>query len=220
MRNSLVLGCDSHRLCCLLGGLWVFGCGSDPANTSSGGQVTDEWRSYCVATFTSDVPIRDPFDHVAFTALAGEEYLITDLSNFGSTPQVKIAYLTPLGPDMYAVPVADGPETFPFTSNCTLDNAISYYAAYTNVHVYDSETLSNEICFLAGGTALPRDMMANAGSTLVAFAMSGPLTYEIMLNVFGARCGGATLGYVSVPEATLLGVHTWLVPIDTVMKPK
>jgi hypothetical protein len=60
----------------------------------------------------------------------------------------------------------------------------------------------------------------NAGSSATTFSLGGPQTYDILLNVFSATCGGANHGYVSVPETQVLGVNTWLVPIDVVLKAK
>src|SRR5512146_1456299 len=88
----------------LLGPL-LSGCGSDSSNTNGNGsgQVTDEWRDFCVAKFTKDVAIRDFGDEVSFTAKTGEEYLLTTYGSFGSAPKVEIAYLTTAGPKTYEV---------------------------------------------------------------------------------------------------------------------
>jgi hypothetical protein len=68
----------------------LVGCGSNSGasngNASGSGQVTDEWSSYCVATFTRDVAIADMGGDVAFTARTGEKYLLTDYSTFGGQP--------------------------------------------------------------------------------------------------------------------------------------
>jgi hypothetical protein len=202
----------------VIGGLLLLGCGSDDSkgNVSGSGQVTDQWSGYCVATFTRDVAISDMSGDVAFTARTGEQYLLAQYSNFGGQLQVEIAYLTSVGPDTYAVPVTDG---VPFTSNCTVDTAVEYYAVFTDVTVYDSEALTNEICSLSAGTAVPRDTTATAGYSATSFKFSGPQVYSVMLNALGTQCGGATEGYVSVPETTVLGVTTWLVPITTILKP-
>jgi hypothetical protein len=208
----------------VLGSLLVFGCDSESpsnganVNGSSSGQVTELWSGYCAATFTSDVVFKDGFGDVAFTARSGEKYLLTQYD----TSRVEIAYLTPLGPDTYEVPVTGGPETFPFTSNCAYDAAVEYYAVFTDIVVYDSEALTNQICSLPVGTAVVLDMAASAGSSItdLNITLSGPETYEIALNALGAQCGGAERGYVSVPQTTVLGVHTWLVPVTVVLKPQ
>jgi len=119
-------------------GLLLFGCGSNAGasnNASGSGQVTDEWSSYCVATFTRDIAIADMGGDVAFTARTGEKYLLTDYNTSGGQPQAKIAYLTAAGPDIYDVPMTGA---VPFTSNCTIDKTVQYYAVFTDVTVYDS----------------------------------------------------------------------------------
>jgi len=88
-----------------------------------------------VATFTRDVAITDGGSDVAFTARTGEKYLLTDYSTFGGQLQAKIAYLTAAGPDIYDVPMTGA---VPFTSNCTIDKTVAYYAVFTDVTVYDS----------------------------------------------------------------------------------
>jgi len=201
-------------------GLLLFGCGSNSGasngNASGSGQVTDEWSSYCVATFTRDVAIADKGGDVAFTARTGEKYLLTDYSTLGGQAQAKIAYLTAAGPDIYDVPMTG---TVPFTSNCTIDETVAYYAVFADVTVYDTEALKNEICSLSAGTAVPIDTTTNVGFSWTSFSLSGPQTYDVILNALGSQCGGATDGYVSVPETTVLGVNTWLVPIATILKP-
>lgn len=215
-------GAHGWYFCSLLS-LIIAGCGSDSGkgnNSTASGQVTAAWGDYCTATFTKDVAISESYSDgdVAFTARAGEEYLLVEYGSFGTTPQVRIAYLTPSGPRLYDVPVTGGPETFPFTSNCTYNAAVEYYAAFTDVTVYDSESLTNAICTIPAGTAMARDTSTNAGYSAVTMNFSGPTTYNVMLNVFSTLCGGATEGYISVPETHVLGVTTWLVPIETILK--
>ena len=168
-----------------------------------------------MATFTRDVAITDGGSDVVFTARTGEKYLLTDYSSFGSQPQAKIAYLTAAGPDIYDAPMTGA---VPFTSNCTIDKTVGYYAVFTDVTVYDSEALKNEICFLSAGTVVPEDT-TNAGYSSTSISFSEPQTYDIMLNALSSQCGGATDGFVSVPQTTVLGVTTWLVPIVTILKP-
>ena len=195
-------------------GMLLVGCGSGSGTGS--GQVTDQWSGYCVATFTRDVAITNGGSDVAFTARTGEKYLLTDYSTFGDQPQAKIAYLTAAGPDTYDVPMTGA---VPFTSNCTIDKTVAYYAVFTDVTVYDSEALTNKICAFSAGTVVPIDTTTNSGYSSTSFNFSGPQTYEVMLNALSSQCGGATHGYVSVPQTTVLGVTTWLVPIATILKP-
>ncbi len=134
----------------LLAALLLVGCGgSDNGGTGTagtGGQVTDPWRDYCTATFKSDVAIQDGFGGTAFTAHAGEQYLLTEFGTFAGQPRVQIDYLTPLGPDKYTVPVTGGADTFPFTSSCTIDNTVQYYVAFTDVTVFAAQDLAAKIC--------------------------------------------------------------------------
>jgi hypothetical protein len=226
MFNSIDLVFRHVRPYCLAAAPFLVGCDSESsanqaANASNGdGQVTDTWKDYCVATFTKDTPINDAFDEVAFTARAGEQYLLLEYGTWASEPRVEIAYMTSLGPDSYEVPVAGEPAALPFTSNCTFDSTIEYYAVFADVKVYDSATLSKEICSLKAGTALPRDMSTNAGFSASSFDFSGPQIYEVMLNSLSTLCGGAELGYVSVPQTKVLGVNTALVPIQVILKPQ
>lgn len=224
MLNSIALVCRRAQPCCLVGALFLLGCGSgsNEANAASGsdGQVTDAWRDYCVATFTSDVALKDSFGDTAFTARKGEQYLLMDFNSWGGEPRVEIAYLTSAGPDIHEVPVSGGPETFPFTSNCTFDAAVEYYAVFADVKVYDTESLSTEICSLPAGTAVLRDMTTNAGYSATTLSFTGPQIYSVMLNALAPLCGGAETGYISVPQTTVLGVTTALVPIQVVVKPQ
>lgn len=205
--------------------LVLMGCGSDDGATNpgasgtAGGQVTDEWRDYCTATFTSDVAIQDGFGDTAFTAHAGEQYLLTEFDTFGGQPRAQIAYLTSLGPDVYSVPVTAG-TTLPFTSNCTIDHAVQYYVAFTDVTLYATQDLTTKICDIPKDTSMLRDMTTPAGYSTVGLVLNGPQTYDIQLNVFSSMCGNATDGFVSVPQTQVLGVTTWLVPIDVLLKPQ
>ena len=197
-------------------GMLLVACGSGSGTSNGSGQVTDQWSGYCVATFTRDVAITDGGSDIAFTARTGEKYLLTDYSTFGDQPQAKIAYLTAAGPDIYDVPMTGA---VPFTSNCTIDKTVQYYAVFMDVTVYDSEALKNEICSLSAGSVVHIDTTTNSGYSSTSLSFSGPQTYEVILNALGSQCGGATNGYVSVPQTTVLGVTTWLVPITTILKP-
>lgn len=210
-------------------GLVVLGLVGSSCGTDSGisgaddavgsGQVTDAWRDYCVATFTADVDIPSVFGDTAFTAKVGEQYLLTEFSTVAGAPQVEIAYLTALGLDTYEVPIAAAAGPFPFTTTCAIDAEVQYYAAFTDVTVYDSAELTNVICTLPAGTAVLRDPTANAGAAAVTMGFSGAQVYSIMMNALADLCGGATDGYVSVPETEVLGTTTWLIPIQIVLKP-
>jgi hypothetical protein len=72
---------------------------------------------------------------------------------------------------------------------------------------------------LPAGTAVPIDTTTSYGFSATSFNFNGPQVYSVMLNALGTLCGGATEGYISVPQTTVLGVTTWLVPITTILKP-
>jgi hypothetical protein len=209
----------TYTCVCGLLAMLLSGCGSDSGKTNnSNGQVTAEWRDFCVAKFTQDVPFTAPWGDVVFTAKTGEEYLLNEYGSFGTTATAKIMYLTSAGPQIYDADAPAGPETFPFTSNCTYDAAVQYYAAFADVTVYDSETLQNVLCTIPEGTALRLNTSDNAGYSIVTLKGSGPQTYSVMLNAFSSMCAGATEGYISVPQTQVLGMTTWLVPIEVVLK--
>ena len=226
----MTMGCNVGRILrdwvLFTGSLLVVGCDSDPstgtgAAGNGNGQVTDAWRGYCVATFTKDTAIEDVFGDPAFTARAGEEYLLAEYDSFGGEATVEIAYLTPNGPETYSVPMSGGAaDSAPFTSNCTQGTAVEYYAVFADVTVYEDEALTKAICTLPAGTAVVRDGSLNAGYSAMSLNFSGPQKYEIMLNALGARCGGAETGYVSVPSVELFGTTTWLSPLGIVLKPE
>jgi hypothetical protein len=200
-------------------------CGGDDADPDSGpggpggsggGTVTDTWRSYCTATFNADTPISDPFGDVAFTARAGEEYLIGSYENFAS-PRVSLVYLAATGP--YTVDLDATGGAFPFTPSCELEKAVPYYAVFNDVSVYAEEALTTKLCDLKAGTVLPRTN-GNSGYGIAGdLSFSGPATYELFLNAFSPMCGNALSGYISVPAIHLFGTTTWLIQVDSVIGP-
>ena len=215
-RTATRAACGSSLL------LGLVACSSGQDDTTGGGdgggQVTSEWQSYCVATFVQDYTVVDVFGDTLFHVKAGSEYLVLDYSEWSGEPEATLAYLSAAGPYDFDVATTGAP----FTSNCDLENATGYYAAFTDVTVYQDEALTTPLCELTAGTAEPLDGSSMAGSSLVMtddIDLNGPSTYEIYLNSFSARCGGADTGFVSVPETRVLGVYTWLVPIQVVLGP-
>lgn len=197
----------------------IAGCGGDDAATSGGGQVTDAWRAYCVATFTKDYTVTE-FGEPLLQARAGDAYLMSEYGDqFGD--HAELLYLTSSGPYSFSIDVPSGSRDFPFTTNCTFGQTTSYYAVFTDVSVYDSAELKNKLCDLPANTVKLRNTgsMAGYASADDSFTLTGNSTYEVYLNAFSDQCGGAAKGFVSVPMIEVLGTHTWLVPITSIIGP-
>jgi hypothetical protein len=200
--------------------LALAGCGSDDDDGdgagSGDGTVTEPWSAFCTGTFTEDTPIVDAFDEPAFTARAGDEFLLSDFDDsFG--PRAEFLYLTNVGPDSFGVePRAD--ETWPFTSNCTIGEGVPYYAVFKGVSVFAEQELATKICDLSEGSVLP------AGSSGRGYAFAGSAgesaIYEVILGPFSAECDGNERGYISVPRTRSFGSTTWLVPIAGIIGPE
>lgn len=203
--------------------LTLVGCGDDAdsagstnTNPSANGQVTDAWRAYCIATFTEEYDVVDPFGDTLFRARPGQEYLIADFDS----ARLELVYLTPQGPSTFEIEGGATAAHLPFTSNCTPGQTRSYYAAFTAVSVYDTKERSTKICDLAEGSVAPILPNVNAGYASVGdFELSGPTVYELELNAFSAQCGGASSGFISVPETEVFGATTWLVPVISIVGP-
>ncbi len=209
--------------------LWVMGsvlaltsCGSSDDNGgdgvgSEGGTVTEQWASFCTGVFSQDTPIMDAFGDAAFTAKAGDEFLLSDFSD-SSGGRAEFLYLTNAGPDSFTLePSADG--TWPFTSNCAINEGVPYYGVFKDVSVFADQELTMKICDLSAGSVLP------AGSSGRGFAFAGSAEnaaiYEVILGPFSAECEDQPNGYVSVPLTTSFGgSSTFLVPISGLIGPE
>jgi hypothetical protein len=185
----------------------------------SSGVVSDEWRAYCVATFTETYAVQSSFDGVLFTAEVGAEYLMAHYGERSGEDAATLMYLTAEGPWDLQFTAPLGSRDFPFTSNCEFNGGTEYYAAFEDVSVYASEALDDKLCDLSGGTAMVRDLGLSTGFAASSFNFNGPATYELMLNGFSEQCGGAQRGYISVPVTTVFGSTTWLVPVQTIIGP-
>lgn len=198
--------------------LALTGCGSDDngGGPGSGGTVSDKWAGFCTATFTQDTPIADPFGESTFTARAGDEYLLSDYSDsFGD--RAELLYLNSEGPDSFEVePSASG--GWPFTSNCTINAGVPYYAVFKNVSVFAEKELTTKICDLTEGSVLPAGT-SGRGYSLSSVSGSSAI-YQVLLGPFEAQCGGAGQGFVRVPQTTSFGSTTWLVPIAGIIGPE
>lgn len=200
----------------------VVGCGGsdgdEDGEAPGAGQVTESFREYCVATFTEQRTVMDVFDEPLFTARAGEEYLLAEWGPSFGEDRAEMLYLTPSGPEVFAVTAPEG-MGLPLESSCEFGETMPYYAAFTDVEVYADAAFAEPLCSLARGSVVPRDTTRGSGYSLVQLVFQGPAAYEVMLNGFGAQCGGAERGYVRVPETRLFGTTTWLVPIQGIVGP-
>jgi hypothetical protein len=192
--------------------------GGGPAS-SGGGTVTDPWSSYCVATFGEQYTVLDAFDEPMFTAQPGDEYLMAEYGDDFGQDHSSLLYLTADGPQDFDIDAPSGSRDFPFTTTCPFGTSARYYAAFTDVSVYSDQALTMKLCDLPKGTVAPMDTAAGAGFSATSFNLSGPTVYEVELNAFSAQCGGAASGYVSVPQTSLFGATTWLVPIHWILGP-
>ena len=217
--------CACFGLTLLLG---IVGCGDGSGDDDDGespgdvstGQITDAWRPYCVATFTSDYEATDTFGDSLFLARRGEEYLMADYGDFIGKDHAELLYLTPKGPASFEIEATAGSRAFPFTTSCAFDDTLPYYAAFLDVAVYTTEALTTKLCDLPSGSVLPRNTGAPSGYATSNFDFSGPATYELQLNAFSAQCGGAATGYISVPMTRVFDTNTWLVPVIAIVGPK
>jgi hypothetical protein len=197
------------------------GCGGNdgdggPHTGSGDGTVTEPWASFCTGTFTQDTPITDAFDEPAFTARAGDEFLLSSFDDsFGG--RAEFLYLTGAGPDSFDVePTSDG--AWPFMSSCAIGEGVPYYAVFMNVTVFAEQELTTKICDLTQGSVLP----AGSGGRGYAFTGSSgdAAIYEVILGPFSAECGGRDRGYIRAPRTSSLGSTTFLVPIAGILGPE
>jgi hypothetical protein len=207
----------------LAGGLLVLtGCGGDDsdggddAGASGDGTVTEPWTSFCTATFTEDTPIVDAFGEAAFTARAGDEFLLSDFDDsFGG--RAELLYLTNAGPDSFEVEANAG-GAWPFTSNCTIGQGLPYYAVFTSVSVFAEEELATKVCDLEAGSVLPASGIGRGYG--FSGSVPGAAIYEVILGPFSAECEGLGSGFVRVPQTRSFGSSTYLVPIVGIIGPE
>jgi hypothetical protein len=198
---------------CFVGGSLLTACGGGSGASQQQPQTTVEtWSDYCIATMTEDHQVLDFFGDVAFTARVGEEYLIARLE----ADQAELVFLATTGPWNFDI---DGTaETRPFTTQCAVGATTDHYAVFSDVTVFAEEELTTPLCDLDAGAVRPREP-TGSGYGITGSNVGSNQTYEVILNAFSAECGGADRGYVSVPETTVHGSHTWLVPIIGIVGP-
>lgn len=187
------------------------GGAGDGGGVGSEGQATDTWAEYCVAVFNEDTAIEDGFGDALFTAKSGSTYLISRLdSPFGDGAE--LLYITSTGVEQFDADPAS------FTTDCAENSLEREYACFSDTTVYADEELTDALCSIEAGTTVPATGVS--GFALAGdFVFSGPQTYEVQLSGFSEMCGGATVGYISVPESEVFGTTTWLMPFAAVSRP-
>ena len=128
--------------------------------------------------------------------------------------ETELLYLTGAGPEEFEAP---GGADAPYTTDCLDGSTTRYIAAFDDVTVYEDEELTSAICELSAGDTA--EATGGSGYSSVGFELSGPATYSVMLSGFSEQCGGASEGYISVPETKIFGTTTWLVPLRTIEGP-
>lgn len=203
------------------GVLTLASCGGSDGDASGeagsgNGTVSEQWAGFCTATFTEDTPFVDAFDEPVFTARVGDEFLLSDFRDF-SGGRAELMYLTSAGPDSFEVK-PDAAGAWPFTSNCTIDQGVPYYAVFKDISVFEEEELTTKICDLSEGSALP------AGTSGRGYSFAGSsgefAIYNVVLGPFSAQCAGLGSGYIRVPQTRSSGSTTWLVPIVGLIAPE
>jgi hypothetical protein len=195
-------------------GLLLTACGNVVDESGDPQTTVDDWSDYCVATFTEDYTFINASGDTTFTAHPGEKYVVASL-DAGEPPE--LVYLAAAGPEIFVVDAEA--DALPFTTNCTAGSTTDHVAVFSDAIVYESEDLSTPICELSAGSVRPRDTSLPSGYASTLTGVNSGRTYEVQLNSFGPDCGGAEVGYVSVPRTTSFGWTTWLVPIITIVGP-
>jgi len=179
------------------------------------GTVTAPWKGLCVATFTVDYAVADAFKKPLFTAHAGEQYLVVRyFADFSAT----LGYLTPSGPLEFGV-TTDVDVSLPFTSNCSPRSEANYVAVFADLSVFAEPGLTVKLCDLANGTTVARDLSKLVGFSLETNSGANAV-YELDLNAFSARCGGADKGYIRVTALSLFGSGYSIVPFRLILGPQ
>ena len=202
----------------------LIACGDDDAGgSSSGGEVTEAWEAYCIATFTQDYGVIDPFDAPLVQAKSGSRYLMSSNgSAFGTASGVRVGmfYLTPNGPEEFEVEVQSADE-LPLTTSCGADRAEQQLlvGVFKDTTVYADEALTQEACTLTEGTVAET---SGGGFSIVGeidILGSAPTTYQLSLGGLSPMCGDIEQGYVRVNATQIFGYSTYLVPIRTFIGP-
>ncbi len=183
-------------------------------NASNGG-IGEKWKGACVATFTQDYEVIDPFGDPELTVKKGAQYLIGS-TDFG---EVELIEVTADGPATFSIePEGDNSENLPFTSDCDLETAEEHRGVFADVTVYSDKALTKKLCELKNGDQRPAgDQGFGYGSDFDFDAEE--LVYEVRLGALSALCDGNEQGFIGVPSVQIRDTTTSLVPLQTFLKP-
>jgi hypothetical protein len=206
-----------------LAALHMVACGDDDASdgtcgTSCGGTVTEDWADFCLATFTEATSVQDFFGDPLFTAKSDEQYLMSTFRMSFGEARAQMYYLTASAPIEFDVePGEDG--SFPFTSNCEIDEGQTYFGVFKSTTFYLDEALSQQACSLPAGTVA----LGGGGYSLVSeIDFTNPnqaSTYEITMGGLAEVCDGHATTYVSVRPTQTFGTHRLDPPVAAVIGP-
>lgn len=211
----LAIGC----VCVAISGLACSGSGNVAA-TAMAAQAApiDALRAYCIAAFPQDFDAPEtPFTR-AFTAKAGEEYVIASFHSYDGNSTTSLLYLTPAGFLEYSLRLTDG-AALPYTTACDLDNTTTHYAVLESTTVFKEVELKTALCELPAGTVRPVDPDTSWGSSMADFDAAGDTIYEITLNAYSATCGGAENGFVRASSTRIRNTTSTKAPFTTILGP-
>jgi hypothetical protein len=191
--------------------------GSGTAGTgagTAGGEVSDVYSDYCVATFTEAYEVSDVFGDTELSIESGARYLLADFGNFSA--DVDILYLSSAGPIDFAISPDENGD-YPFTSNCDSEGANeSYIGVFTDVIVYEDEALTTTVCTLDEDTV---EVSSGFAFELVSDIFAEPSVYRVEFGALATLCNGATSGYITANSATVAGTQHTVIPVASFIGP-
>jgi hypothetical protein len=212
---------NCRLFCTLLLALSACGDGSgggangdgDESADGSQGQVTERWEAFCIATFTEDYQVIDPFGDPVLDVAKGERFLLEEYPAI-FPERATILYLGNGGPVDFEIEVAEG-APFPFTSSCALGAGKSAVGVFADVTVYANASLSDEACTLEAGS-----VTSNARLNYETVSDLDDDRYVFRFDFAGleALCGVAD-GYVEAARVQAGSTEYVGLPLATLLEP-
>lgn len=183
-------------------------CGETDDGDGSGGAsgvVGDEFPGACTLTFNTDIQVIDVFGDPAFTAQAGETYLMAD-ELFGAETTASLWFLTAAGASDFEVELTEGDYETNCPSDATVDNSVG---VFVDVAAYADAARTDEVCTLTRGQIL------NAPG--YSFFAEGD-GYEITVEGLSDLCGMSTV-YVEAAEVRVGDTLAIQPPMGVILQP-